>query len=94
MGVVPQGGRPRAGPGAPTADVTVLLDKCNRVYSDMLRLLERVWQQDDPVQATDLLDDAVVKMFGLKPPARELMKRALPDGSGKNYGPEFRYVAP
>ncbi|MFD3992934.1 ferritin-like protein [Streptomyces sp. NPDC058583] len=94
MGIVPKGGWPRTGPGAPAADVTVLLDRFNHVYSDMLRLLEQAWQQDDPDQATELLDGAVVKMFGLKSPARELMKRALPDGSGKTYGPEFRFVAP
>jgi hypothetical protein len=27
-------------------------------------------------------------------PSQLLMQRALPDGSGKTYGPEFRYVDP
>ncbi|MGW6941595.1 ferritin-like domain-containing protein [Streptomyces xanthophaeus] len=94
MGVVPAGGWPRTGPDAAPPAVTALLDKGNRAYSDMLRLLERVWQQDDPDHATELLDDAVLKMFALRAPARELMQRPLPDGSGRNYGPEFRYTAP
>ncbi|MCH0542097.1 ferritin-like protein [Streptomyces sp. MUM 203J] len=93
MGVVPEGGWPRSGPASPPPDVITLLDKANRAYSDMLRLLEQVWQQDDPDQATRLLDEAVWKMAALRGPARELMKHALPDGSGKNYGPEFRYTA-
>ncbi|MET9375537.1 ferritin-like protein [Streptomyces sp. NPDC002992] len=94
MGVVPQGGWPRTGPAAPTPEVTTLLDKVNRIYSDMLSFLEQAWRQNDPDQATELLDEAVRKMLGLRSPARDLMKRPLPDGTGKNYGPEFRYVAP
>jgi hypothetical protein len=94
MGVVPQGGWPRTGPDAPAPEVTGFLDEFNRAYSDMLGLLEQAWQQDLPDPAADLLQDAVDKMRALRSPARELMKIALPDGSGRNYGPEFRYVAP
>ncbi|MER7833804.1 ferritin-like protein [Streptomyces sp. NPDC095602] len=94
MGVVPEGGWPRTGPDAPAPPVTALLDKSNRAYSDLLRTLEEVWSQDDPAQAADLLGEAEVKMFTLRSPARDLMRRPLPDGSGKNYGPEFRYTPP
>lgn len=95
MGVVPAGGWPRTGPAGPLPiEVTGPLDKVNRAYSDMLRLLEQAWQQDDQDQAAELLDDAVRKMLALRPPARELMRLPLPDGSGKTYGPEFRYTAP
>ncbi|MEW2418099.1 ferritin-like protein [Streptomyces sp. NPDC046866] len=90
MGEVPAGGWPRT--GAP-ADVINLLDKSNRAYSDVLRLLEQAWQQEDEDEATALLDDAVQRMFALRSPARELMNRVVP-GGGKNYGPEFRYTAP
>jgi hypothetical protein len=86
MGVVPQGGWPR--PDDP--EVTGLLDEFNRAYSDLLRSLEQVWKQGN----SELLGDAEVQMSTLRSPARDLMERALPDGSGKNYGPEFRYVAP
>ncbi|MFC9680391.1 ferritin-like protein [Streptomyces sp. NPDC056948] len=90
MGVVPQGGWPRTGPDVPAAEVTALLDKFNRAYSALLRTLEEAWRQGD----SELLGEAETKMFTLRSPARELMKRALPDDSGKTYGPEFRYVAP
>ncbi|MFE2877370.1 ferritin-like protein [Streptomyces roseus] len=93
MGVVPEGGWPRTGPAAPPTEVVTLLDQVNRTYSEMLALLEQTWQQEDPNQAADFLDAAVTKMAKLRAPSRELMKRALPDDSGKNYGPEFRYTA-
>lgn len=93
MGVVPVGGWPRTGPTATSPEVTVLLDKFNHTYSDMLSFLQQAWQQDDPDQAADLLDEAVRKMFLLRSPAQKLMKLPLPDGSGKTYGPEFRYTA-
>ncbi|MFD9161906.1 ferritin-like protein [Streptomyces sp. NPDC059558] len=94
MGVVPEGGWPR-GPTVPP-EVITLLDKVNGTYSEMLRLLERSWQPADPDHpdvAADLLDDAVSEMRKLRSPAQKLMKLALPDSSGKNYGPEFRYTA-
>ncbi|MET8297565.1 ferritin-like protein [Streptomyces sp. NPDC005180] len=93
MGVVPTGGWPRTGPTAAPAEVIALLDQVNDTYSEMLRLLEQTWKQDDPGQAADFLDAAVSKMFMLRFPARELMKRALPGGSDKSYGPEFRYTS-
>ncbi|MFE7332696.1 ferritin-like protein [Streptomyces sp. NPDC057565] len=94
MGVVPQGGWPRTGPDAPTPEVTGFLDAFNRAYSDLLSLLEQAWQEELSGSAEDLLQDAVVKMGALRSPAGKLMKIALPDGSGNNYGPEFRYLAP
>lgn len=90
MGVVPHGGWSRKSPGVPAS----ALDSFNRTYSDMLSLLEQAWQQHASGPAADLLQDAVDKMGALRKPARDLMKIALPDSSGKNYGPEFRYVAP
>lgn len=93
MGVVPEGGWPRTGPTAPIPEVIVLLDEFNGAYSGVLSLLEQTWQQADPDQAANLLDDAVIRMSDLRGPAQKLMKRPLPDGSGKNYGPEFRYTA-
>ncbi|MFF4010654.1 ferritin-like protein [Streptomyces sp. NPDC001717] len=96
MGVVPEGGWPRTGPTAPAPEVITLLDKVNRAYSEMLRLLEQSWQPADPDHpdvAADRLDDAISEMRKLRSPAQKLMKLALPDGSGKNYGPEFRYTA-
>ncbi|MEV5886495.1 ferritin-like protein [Streptomyces sp. NPDC052020] len=94
MGTVPRGGWPRTGPSAPDHETRKLLDEFNHVYSTVLRSLERAWRQDLPAEAERLLDDAVVRMFSLRGPARQLMGRALPDGSGKTYGPEFRYTAP
>ncbi|MFH9725813.1 ferritin-like protein [Streptomyces sp. NPDC017254] len=94
MGVVPLGGWPRTGPSAPDSATAELLDTFNRSYSGMLRFLEQAWRQDDPTTARQLLKSAVREMGTLQDPARDLMRRPLPDGSGKTYGPEFRYVAP
>ncbi|MFE2165458.1 ferritin-like protein [Streptomyces sp. NPDC059447] len=92
MGIVPEGGWPRTGSTAPPAEVITLLDQVNHTYGKMLGLLEQTWQQEDQDQATDLLDAAVNEMRKLRSPAQKLMQRPLPDGSGKNYGPEFRYT--
>ncbi|WP_405860966.1 ferritin-like protein [Streptomyces sp. NBC_00090] len=92
MGVVPSGGWPREGPSAPGQDTLDRLDQVNGAYSAMLRFIEQAWQQDVPAQATTLLKDAVKKMRDLEEPAVALMGTALPDGSGRTYGPEFRYV--
>ncbi|WP_328665783.1 hypothetical protein OG905_01620 [Streptomyces sp. NBC_00322] len=58
----------------------------------MLRFLEQAWQTDVPATARALLNKAVGQMFTLQNPAQSLMQRELPDGSGKTYGPEFRYI--
>ncbi|MFF8407569.1 ferritin-like protein [Streptomyces sp. NPDC015684] len=92
MGVVPSGGWPREGHSAPGQDTLDLLDKFNVTYSAMLRFIEQAWHQDMPAQATSLLSKAVGKMRALEEPAVALMGTALPDGSGRHYGPEFRYV--
>jgi hypothetical protein len=93
MGVVPSGGWPREGPAAADAGTTELLDTFNHSYSGMLRLLGQAWQQDVPATARELLKKTVIRMSALRGPARDLMRRPLPDGSGQTYGPEFRYVA-
>lgn len=92
MGVVPSGGWPREGPSAPGPETLARLDEVNAAYSAMLRSLEQAWRQDVPAQATALLKDAVRKMRELEEPALALMGTPLPDGSGRTYGPEFRYV--
>ncbi|MFE4305285.1 ferritin-like protein [Streptomyces sp. NPDC056891] len=93
MGIVPSGGWPREGPTAVDVDTRNLLDGFNTSYSAMLGFLEQAWQQDLPAKAKVLLGKAVGEMVGLQEPAQSLMRRALPDGSGNAYGPEFRYVA-
>lgn len=87
MGTVPPGGWATPAPG-----IRELLDAGNQAYSGMLRFLERAWRTDAPAEAKQLLNSAVGQMSGLADPARELMRHELPDGSGKRYGPEFRYV--
>ncbi|MFE6288024.1 ferritin-like protein [Streptomyces sp. NPDC057877] len=93
MGLVPSGGWPRKGPAAADPETAELLDGFNRSYNTMLELLEKAWQQDVPAKAKELLGKAVVQMFTLQEPARLLMRRPLPDGSGQTYGPEFRHVS-
>ncbi|MEU8619017.1 ferritin-like protein [Streptomyces sp. NPDC048623] len=93
MGIVPSGGWPRTGPTAPDAGTTQLLDEFNQAYSKLLRLLRDAWQRDDASEAEGLLFEAIAQMSVLQDPAQQLMARPLP-GSGKNYGPEFRYVTP
>ncbi|MFD6968295.1 ferritin-like protein [Streptomyces sp. NPDC059949] len=90
MATVPLGGWEAAGPL--DADTRRLLGDVNRAYSQMLRFLESAWQTDFPAEADDLLTEAVGQMFELEGPARMLMERQLPDGSGRTYGPEFRYT--
>ncbi|MCX4985506.1 ferritin-like protein [Streptomyces sp. NBC_00572] len=93
MGVVPAGGWPRTGPSAPAPATVQLLDEFNRAFSKLLGLLQDAWKEDDGSQALDTLNEAVVAMFGLQIPAQDLMAIPLPDGSGKTYGPEFRFVS-
>ncbi|MBT2545806.1 ferritin-like protein [Streptomyces sp. ISL-44] len=91
MGTVPAGGWAEG--GVPVSDdVQQDLNEFNRHYSALLRFLERAWKAEQPGTATQMLSLAVVEMVNLQVPAQALMATPLPDGSGKTYGPEFRYV--
>ncbi|MBG0850626.1 ferritin-like protein [Streptomyces spinoverrucosus] len=92
MGRVPSGGWGTSGPLAPDPETRQLLDAVNRTYSQMLRFLEAAWQADLPATAKELLNKAVGQMFALQDPARAAMRRPLPDGSGRTYGPEFLFT--
>ncbi|MFF0445281.1 ferritin-like protein [Streptomyces sp. NPDC004609] len=92
MGTVPPGGWGGAGTPPPDPETRDLLDEANASYSDMLRFLEKAWQADLPATAKESLNQAIGKMFDLPSPARTLMERPLPDGSGRTYGPEFRFT--
>ncbi|WP_030203753.1 ferritin-like protein [Streptomyces sp. NRRL S-87] len=94
MGTVPEGGWPRTGPSAPDAATTQRLDEFNRLYSTLLSTLGQAWLQHDESDGQELLFTAIGQMSELQDPAQQLMAVPLPDGSGKNYGPEFRFVAP
>ncbi|MFJ8692167.1 ferritin-like domain-containing protein [Streptomyces roseolilacinus] len=89
MGVVPAGGW--AGDLAPDPATREELDAVDHAYSRMLHLLEKAWQADTPAVAKNLLGQAVRQMGFLEEPARALMQRPLPDGSGRTYGPQFLY---
>ena len=92
MGTVPPGGWSGSGRVVPDAETKRLLDAGNHAFSTMLRLLEQAWQTNEPAEAKQLLNRAIAQMFALQDPARSLMSRELPDGSGRTYGPEFRYT--
>lgn len=91
MGTVPGGGWAQGGVPV-SAEVKELLETFNRSYSSLLRFLEGAWQADQPNAAATLLNKSVGQMFQLQGTAQQLMRIPLPDGSGKNYGPEFRYI--
>ncbi|MFG3510562.1 ferritin-like protein [Streptomyces sp. NPDC047821] len=91
MGTVPAGGWAQGGVPVPD-EVRTRLDTFNRHFSQLLRFLERAWQAEDPATAEEMLGDAIGQMFRLRTPAQALMRTPLPDGSGKTFGPEFRYV--
>ncbi|MGI5359305.1 ferritin-like domain-containing protein [Streptomyces sp. CA-252508] len=91
MGTVPAGGWAQGGVPVPE-DVQRDLDAFNRHYSALLRFLEQAWQAEQAGTATQMLGRAIQQMFAMAAPARSLMRTPLPDGSGKSYGPEFRYV--
>ncbi|MGW8600403.1 ferritin-like domain-containing protein [Streptomyces sp. NPDC055893] len=92
MATVPAGGWDTSGSVVVDAGTRELLDAVNHAYSEMLRLLEAAWQTDLPAKAKELLTKAIGTMFDLQGPARSLMERPLPDGSGRTFGPEFRYT--
>jgi photosystem II stability/assembly factor-like uncharacterized protein len=85
MADVPEGGYLPA--DVPDLAVRDLIERFDRHYSEMLRLLETAWTNGDPA----VLLDAVGAMGAMAAAGRELVKRPRPDGQG-NYGPCFRYV--
>ncbi|EMF56493.1 hypothetical protein SBD_2054 [Streptomyces bottropensis ATCC 25435] len=91
MGTVPAGGWVEGGVPVP-GGVLNDLDAFNRHYSSLLRFLEKAWQAEQPGTAAQMFNGAVGQMFQLQGPARDLMRIPLPDGSGKNFGPEFRFI--
>lgn len=94
MGRVPKGGWAADPDTRPTPTVQAELDKVNQTFSDMLRSLEKAWQQDTPEEAGRHLGAAIGKMFALGEPAIKLMGMKLPNDSTLHYGPEFRYSPP
>lgn len=60
----------------------------NRVYTSMLNHLQNAWMTGTSSE----LGEAVGVMFEMAGPARELMEKPRPDGSG-NFCPDFRLVA-
>ncbi|WFB10910.1 ferritin-like protein [Streptomyces sp. LX-29] len=91
MGTVPQGGWEQGGVTV-SSEVRRHLDAFNLHYSSLLSFLEKAWQAEQSSTANARLSDAIGEMSELQGPAQELMGIPLPDGSGKTYGPEFRYV--
>ncbi|MGW1674107.1 ferritin-like domain-containing protein [Streptomyces sp. NPDC002324] len=91
MGTVPKGGWAQGGVPVPS-EVRKRLDTCNQHYSSLLEFLEQAWKAEQQSVATQLLKKSVGQMRQLREPAQELMRIPLPDGSGKNYGPEFLYI--
>ena len=84
MADIPEGGY-QPDPSEPL--VKELIERFDREYSEMLRLLESAWKMGD----VSLLGDAVGKMTDMGTTAGELIQKPRPDGKG-NYGPCFRYV--
>ncbi|GGW82320.1 ferritin-like domain-containing protein [Streptomyces galilaeus] len=91
MGTVPPGGWALGALEVPD-EARQLTDTFNHHYSSMLRFIEQAWQAETSGAAAQLLNKAVGQMFQLQAPAQQLMQIPLPDGSGRTYGPEFRYV--
>ncbi|MFF8399403.1 ferritin-like protein [Streptomyces sp. NPDC016172] len=94
MGTVPAGGWEAGGLPAPDDETRQQLAEVNHQYSEMLRFLEQAWQATAPAMMQSKLSAAVTRMRFLVGPSQLLMQRALPDGSGRTYGPEFRYMDP
>jgi hypothetical protein len=86
MADIPSGGYHEADVADP--GVWDLIDRFDRTYSEMLRLLQEAWLNGD----AGTLSESVGKMFQMGSTARVLLTKARPDGQG-NYGPCFRYVA-
>jgi hypothetical protein len=71
----------------PDASVWELIDRFDRQYSEMLRLLQQAWTNGDIAT----LWQSVGRMGQMQSTARMLVSKARPDGQG-NYGPCFRYI--
>jgi hypothetical protein len=71
----------------PDPEVWDLIERFDRTYSEMLRLLQRAWLNGD----VGTLSESVGKMFQMGSTARVLLTKELPNGQG-SYGPCFRYV--
>lgn len=84
MADIPPGGYTRD--AVPDLAVWERIERFDREYSEMLRLLERAWTQD-----AGHLIGSLGKMTAMSDTGRELVELPAPDGSG-NYGPCFRYV--
>ncbi|MEU2752009.1 ferritin-like protein [Streptomyces collinus] len=94
MGKVPAGGWEAGGLPAPDDETRHRLVDVNLQYSQMLKFLEDAWEATTTATMQSRLAAAVTRMRMLVEPSQLLMQRALPDGSGETYGPEFRYVEP
>lgn len=95
MGKVPKGGWAKTKDTVPGAAVKVELDKFNLAFSEMLRSLEKAWQQDNEKDVAAHMFAAIyTHMYALREPAIKLMEMPLPQDRKKSYGPEFRYVLP
>ncbi len=92
MARVPEGGWVNDEPNMPTPEVQLVLGAFNTHFSAMLRALESAWQAVDAAEGRSKLFAAIGHMGGMRTEARKLVQTKLPDGSGKNYGPEFLYV--
>jgi hypothetical protein len=74
---------------ADVPDVAVwdLIERFDRQYSEMLRLLQLAWTNGD----IGTLWQSITRMGQMTQTARTLITKSRPDGLG-NYGPCFRYV--
>ncbi len=87
MADVPEGGYQKA--DVPDAVVWELIERFDRQYSEMLRLLQKAWTHGDE----QILSESVGKMIQMGTTARALIAKPKPDGNG-NYGPCFRLQQP
>jgi hypothetical protein len=71
----------------PDVAVWELIERFDRQYSEMLRLLQQAWTNGDIAT----LWQSVGRMGQMQSTARSLVTKARPDGQG-TYGPCFRYV--
>ena len=85
MADIPSGGYQQLDVRDP--EVWDLIERFDRTYSEMLRLLQRAWLNGD----VGTLSESVGKMFQMGSTARALLAKERPDAQG-NYGPCFRYV--
>ncbi len=87
MADVPEGGYRR--PDVHDAAVWELIERFDRQYSEMLRLLQKAWTHGDE----EILSESVGKMIQMGTTARALIAKPKADGNG-NYGPCFRLEQP